>query len=91
MTQPLAPDEIEYRYEESRTQYTIREYREGTPQVAIYHGHLSARPAWLLTILDVAKAGGYYQPIAFPPPDAILWFVTDHQRNLLRMEALRAT
>lgn len=71
---------FEHRYEERDGKYTLRSWKEGVESSST--GAIVHRPTWLTEIVDVAKVGGVFLTVSQPPPDAILWFITD-DRNVL--------
>jgi len=75
------PNEREYRYEERDGEYTLKCWHHGTETV--WWGGVGTRPQWLERILATAKVGGHLKRISHPPPDAIVWFTTDLDNNLL--------
>ena len=75
------PNEREYRYEERYGEYALKCWHEGTE--VSWRGELDSRPEWLERILDLALVGGHLKRIHQPPPDAIVWFTTDLDNNLL--------
>jgi hypothetical protein len=70
----------EYRYEERGDTFTLRCWCDGRETVAL--GYKSARPDWLVRIIDIAKVGGHMSLVREPPPDCIVWFQTDANNNL---------
>jgi hypothetical protein len=75
------PNEREYRYEERAGEYALKCWHEGNE--ASWRGELDSRPEWLNRILTTATVGGHLKRISQPPPDAIVWFTTDLNNNLL--------
>ena len=76
-------DEIEVRYQEDDYHWRTTTHINGEVIVKHSLGELGTQPAWLQLILDVAKAGGHFQPLDNGPPDVILWFTLDEDNNLL--------
>ena len=70
----------EYRYEERGDEYNLRCWREG--RETSWVGHISNRPEWLVSIINMAKIGGHMSIIKQPPPECIVWFETDANNNL---------
>jgi hypothetical protein len=70
----------EYRYEERGDTFTLRCWCDGRETVTL--GDKSARPDWLVRIIDIAKVGGHMSLVREPPPDCIVWFQTDANNNL---------
>ena len=75
------PNEREYRYEERHGAYMLKCWQDGNE--ASWRGELGSRPEWLERILTTAVVGGHLKRIQQPPPDAIVWFTTDLDNNLL--------
>lgn len=44
------------------------------------------RPEWLTRILNIAHAGGHGIIPQNPPPNFIMWFTTDSDKNLLEFD-----
>lgn len=76
----MPSDHREYRYEERGDTFTLRCWHEGRETATL--GHESARPEWLVRIIDMAKVGGHMSIVRQPPPDCIVWFETDAENNL---------
>jgi hypothetical protein len=74
-------NEREYRYEERCGDYTLKCWQEGNE--ASWRGQISHAPEWLKHVLVTAKVGGHLKRVNQPPPDAIVWFTTDLDNNLL--------
>lgn len=74
-------DEREYRYEECAGEYHLKCWCDGVETV--WRGDFSVRPEWLERIVTAATVGGHLKRINQPPPDAIVWFTTDIDNNLL--------
>ena len=75
------PHEREYRYEERDGEFSLKRWHEGIEST--WRGELDSRPEWLERILTTALVGGHLKCVAQPPPDAIVWFTTDLDNNLL--------
>lgn len=73
--------EREYRYEERDGAFSLKCWHDGNETIT--RGELGAWPKWLDPILDTAVVGGHLKRIHAPPPDAIVWFTTDLDHNLL--------
>ena len=73
--------EREYRYEERHDEYMLKCWHDGVE--TSLRGYLDSRPQWLERIVDTATVGGHLKRIPQPPPDAIVWFTTDLDNNLL--------
>lgn len=73
--------EREYRYEERDDMFALKCWHDGN-ETSI-RGNLGAWPEWLKPILDTAAVGGHLKRVNQPPPDAIVWFTTDLDNNLL--------
>ena len=84
---------MEIRYTENAGYWAISKYRVNTPanlQVPVQligsaDGKIGKYPAWLKTIVDVARVGGHLKQMDQGPPDAILWFQVDKDLNLLEI------
>ena len=74
-------NEREYRYEERNGEYLLKCWQEGNE--TSWRGELDSRPEWLKRILTTAVVGGHLKRVHQPPPDAIVWFTTDLNDNLL--------
>jgi hypothetical protein len=74
------PDEREFRYEERSDEYQLKCWHDGVE--TSWSGGMGTRPQWLLDILNIAVIGGHLKRVPQPPPDAIVWFTTDIDRNL---------
>ena len=74
-------NEREYRYEERCGEYALKCWHAGNE--VSWRGELDSRPDWLERILVTATVGGHLKRIHQPPPDAIVWFTTDLDNNLL--------
>lgn len=77
----IAQDNYEHRYEERGDNYTVRSWREGKETTQT--GLKSERPEWLLNAVHIGKVGGYMKMPPEPPPNVILWFVTDDNHRLI--------
>lgn len=75
-------NEHEYRYEERAGEYRLRCWVNGTENTAV--GLIESQPAWLQAIVATSRVGGHMKYTNEPPPDCIVWFVTDAEHNLLR-------
>jgi len=71
----------EYRYEERFGAYVLKCWHGGTE--TSWRGDVGGQPEWLERILNAAVVGGHLKRIPQPPPDAIVWFTTDLNNNLL--------
>ncbi len=76
-----------HRYEERDDKYEIRTYREAVETVG--HGNIGEQPAWLKRIVDIAYLGDYIVPVPAPPPDLVMWFLTDRDLNLIEFKQLK--
>lgn len=77
----MNPDEREYRYEERDGDFSLKRWQDGAETVT--RGDIDARPEWLRRIITAAIVGGHLKRINQPPPDAIVWFTTDLDNNLI--------
>jgi hypothetical protein len=75
------PNEREYRYEERYDVYHLKCWHHGTE--TSLRGYVDTRPEWLERILTTAAVGGHLKRVQQPPPDAIVWFTTDLDNNLI--------
>lgn len=75
-------NEHEYRYEERAGEYRLRCWVNGTEHTVV--GLIESQPAWLQAIVATSRVGGHMKYTNEPPPDCIVWFVTDAEHNLLR-------
>ena len=73
---------IEHRYEEQGDTYLLRSWTPGETE-RMSRGHKAHRAEWLREIIEVAAIGGHAYKIATPPPDLIVWFVTDDRYVLI--------
>jgi hypothetical protein len=80
-------NEREYRYEERNGKYALKCWHHGNE--VSWRGELDSRPDWLERILVTATVGGHLKRIFHPPPDAIVWFTTDLDNNLLTFLELK--
>lgn len=76
-----------HRYMERGNEYEIRTYKKSVETVG--HGKLGEEPEWLKRILDVAYLGDHIQRVPNPPPDKIMWFITDPDLNLVSFTPLK--
>ena len=74
--------ESEFRYEERVDEYRLRRWCNGLEFATA--GPIANRPEWLAAIVNAALVGGHMKRTYEPPPDCIVWFVTDANYNLLR-------
>jgi len=77
----MRSDTIEHRYEELNGYFNLRSWAEAKEKTR--KGMVDTRPAWLNTIINVAAVGNHIQRVPLPPPDVILWFLTDTKFNLI--------
>lgn len=63
--------------------YHLKCWQDGTESST--RGDVAALPdrPWLERILATAVVGGHLKRVNQPPPDAIVWFTTDLDNNLL--------
>jgi hypothetical protein len=74
-------NEREYRYEERYDEYMLKCWHDGVE--TSLRGSVNGRPEWLKSVIDTATVGGHLKRVPHPPPDAIVWFTTDLDNNLL--------
>ena len=75
------PNEREYRYEERDDMYHLKCWQEGNE--TSLRGYINTRPAWLVNVVNAAIVGSHIKAVQVPPPNAIVWFTTDLDNNLL--------
>lgn len=75
------PNEREYRYEERDDMYHLKRWQNG--EETSLRGELNSRPEWLVHIINTAIVGSHLKTVNVPPPNAIVWFTTDLDNNLL--------
>ena len=51
--------------------------------MATLAGAVGGEPDWLKHILTVAKVGGYEMEIPHPPPETIVWFLINPNKELI--------
>lgn len=73
-------DEMEFRYERRGDVYTTKCWFNGIEKTE--RGLVDQTPEWLGRILAVSRVGNHIRATINPPPDEILWFRTDTNRNL---------
>ena len=71
----------EYRYEERHGEYLLKCWHDGVE--TSWRSYVDQRPEWLERILTTAAVGGHLKRVQQPPPDAIVWFTTDLDNNLI--------
>lgn len=84
-TRPEAPSK-QYRYEERGDVFRLQRWIGDTDTTIT--GYLGTQPAWLKDIIAVAKVGGLWTTVQYPPPSAILWFDTDEDNTLIKFHKL---
>jgi hypothetical protein len=75
-----------HRYVESGGEYYHRVWRTdgaSTTVEDLQTGALTERPTWLVDIINVAKLSGALMHPPEPPPNVILWFLTDGDNKLI--------
>ena len=77
----------ECRYEERDGDYTLKRWRDGHEEAS--RGVIQDLPDWLAKIRDVAMVGGHLKRVIVPPPDNIVWFTTDDDKNLINFMELK--
>lgn len=73
-------DEMEFRYERRGDVYTTKCWYNGNEKTE--RGNVEQTPEWLGRIIAVSRVGNHIKATINPPPDEILWFRTDTNRNL---------
>ena len=73
--------EHEYRYEERDDMYHLKRWKDG--EETTWRGELYSRPEWLTQIINTAIVGSHLKVVQVPPPNALVWFTTDLDNNLL--------
>jgi hypothetical protein len=82
------PDAMyECRYEERNGDYTLKRWRDGHEEAS--RGLVQDLPDWMSKIRDVAMVGGHLKRVIVPPPDNIVWFTTDDDKNLINFMELK--
>ena len=76
----MSTDEMEFRYERRGDVYTTKCWYNGNEKTE--RGLVEQTPEWLGRILAVSRVGNHIRATINPPPDEILWFRTDTNRNL---------
>lgn len=76
----MSTDEMEFRYERRGDVYTTKCWYNGNEKTE--RGLVDQTPEWLGRILAVSRVGNHIRATINPPPDEILWFRTDINRNL---------
>lgn len=84
---PPMTEDYEFRYEQRGDTYMLRCWHNGVERNERHLIH--NMPEWLRAILDTAKVAGAIRPIVTPPPEVILWFRTDDNRNLTEFIELK--
>lgn len=74
-------NEREYRYEERDDMFHLKRWQNG--EETSWRGELYSRPDWLVHIINTAIVGSHLKTVQVPPPNAIVWFTTDLDNNLL--------
>ena len=82
-------DEMEFRYERRGDVYMTKCWYNGNEKTE--RGLVEQTPEWLARILAVSRVGNHIKATQQPPPDEILWFRTDTQRNLTQFIDLEDT
>lgn len=84
--------EVLWRYEETDGRYSLRGFALDETSIPT-GGRLPAHapqgavldaPTWLSEIVTYARLGSHDVVIPAPPPDVIVWFVTDHSYRFVR-------
>ena len=76
----MSTDEMEFRYERRGDVYMTKCWYNGNEKTE--RGNVDQVPEWLGRILAVSRVGNHIRATINPPPDEILWFRTDINRNL---------
>ena len=82
MEQMELVDNVEHRYAEEGGRFKLQSWASGSASKT-NSGPMSQRPEWLVRIADVARVANAFEHTTHPPPQAILWFRTDKNLNLL--------
>lgn len=80
-------DMYECRYEEALGEFILKRWRNGHEEA--FRGLVTDLPDWLSRIRDVATVGGHLKRVMVPPPDNIVWFTTDDDKNLINFMELK--
>lgn len=75
---------IEHRYAEEYDEFKLQSWAENAVSKT-YRGLMHQRPEWLVHIVDVARVANAFEHTTHPPPQAILWFKTDGEFNLVAL------
>ena len=73
--------EREYRYEERDDMFHLKRWQDG--EETSWRGELYSRPERLVHIINTAIVGSHLKTVQVPPPNAVVWFTTDLDNNLL--------
>lgn len=80
------PGKISYRYEERHGMFDLQGFAVGPvtqQRVKYMNGPMDDRPEWLVSIVNIAKLGGWVMAPPLPPPTMILWFDVDADGELI--------
>lgn len=72
-------NEIEFRYEQIRTQFTLNSYTENVETIG--HGRVRELPSWLTDIITLGLVGNHAWGRT-ADDEFILWFTTDTEYHL---------
>lgn len=75
---------IEHRYTEYAGEYLLKSWsQDGMTNT---HGMTCDLPHWLAIIVNVAEIGQHIMTVGAPPPEKILWFITNDELDLIRFD-----
>lgn len=77
---------VEMRYTEHDDRYYLSVFNAEIDMDTHNNLPLSQRPAWLVAIADIARAGEHFLAVSEPPPDRVLWFSVDENYNLVDID-----
>ncbi|RPJ30795.1 MAG: hypothetical protein EHM17_14215 [Verrucomicrobiaceae bacterium] len=77
---------VEMRYTEHNDRYYLSIFATEIDMDSHNDLLLSQRPAWLVAIADMARAGEHFLKVVEPPPDRVLWFSVDENFNLVDID-----
>ena len=79
----------EYRYEERNGLYITRAWRNG--REVSERKEIHTRPEWLTEIINLAVVGGHAKKVPNPPPELIVWFRVNENRELIEFIDFNST
>lgn len=83
----LTDDEITVRYERSNNRYAVRVWgHQSANLLASSTGDAGHEPKWLADIIAVARVGGQMQRVKSAPPDELVWFTINADKQLINFD-----